>query len=519
MAKLAYYADKIPGKEHWFETPEGYIIYTSCPICRTGQQDYLGSELRNHPDFKAEWNIEDTDIVTVNRPLSVVTSPEALASFEGKSVLDNHPPDDVGVVYVGNEADYGRGHCTNIRVGAVLEDGETPLLADLFVKNEALNDKIRNGEKDLSCGYVYGLKRNDDGSVEMTKIRGNHVAVVSKGRAGPEVSIRDKAFSEAAPPAIPSPEPPALAADSGKSVLSTTEVKAVDSIRIETPEEKDKPTMAVNKTGSIFGRMLKAFATDAEPDEIAEAAKFGIPEKEDSEILKALRARSTRDAEKEEEDKEKEKEKKSASDKAAKDKADEEEKAVKDKAAKDAAEKDKGELEPELHPRLAEACDCISSLRDSMEEIKNHFGLGSESAKDSATTMDGEANVLELSPDDDGKSTLPEQIAANDAASASAELLKFLNTIKPAIAAYKDKSVRDSYNSQVVALRGKQPAVKAPARASAYSALTGGNPASVRMSNAMSDASSIDPMTFFNGVPYAIGKQRYEDFMAKKGTN
>src|ERR1035441_2595928 len=56
----------------------------------------------------------------------------------------------------------------------------------------------------------------------------------------------------------------------------------------------------------------------------------------------------------------------------------------------------------------------------------------------------------------------------------------------------------------------------APARASAYSGLTGGNPTSVRMSNSMGD-SDVDPTTFFAGVSYAVGKKRYDDNVAKKG--
>jgi hypothetical protein len=74
-----------------------------------------------------------------------------------------------------------------------MDDGETPLLADLHVKHPDLNVKVDDGVRDVSCGYTFELGKDADGRYVQRKIRGNHVAIVPKGRAGSEVGIKDSA--------------------------------------------------------------------------------------------------------------------------------------------------------------------------------------------------------------------------------------------------------------------------------------------------------------------------------------
>jgi hypothetical protein len=192
--RLSYYASLLPGKEHQFQTPEGYRIYKDVPIARTGFQQYLGREIKKNPGYKPEWGIGDDELVTVYRPLEEVTAPETLASFEGKSVLDEHPSDPQILVDALDEYEStSKGHAQNIRVGSPMDDGETPLLADLHVKHPDLNVKVDDGVRDVSCGYTFELGKDADGRYVQRKIRGNHVAIVPKGRAGSEVGIKDSA--------------------------------------------------------------------------------------------------------------------------------------------------------------------------------------------------------------------------------------------------------------------------------------------------------------------------------------
>jgi hypothetical protein len=192
--RLAYFASQIPGKETWFLTPEGYVIYKNVPICRTGSQKYLGRELKKNSGYKPEWGIKDDEIVEVFRPFDEVTSPETIASFEGKSVLDEHPAGDKVLVDAFDEYEgYSKGHGQNVRIGPETSDGETTLLADLFVKHPDLNAKIDGGIREVSCGYTFLLDKDEIGRYVMRQIRGNHIAVVPEGRAGHEIGIGDSA--------------------------------------------------------------------------------------------------------------------------------------------------------------------------------------------------------------------------------------------------------------------------------------------------------------------------------------
>jgi hypothetical protein len=193
--RITYYASKLPDKETWFQTPEGYRIYKDVPIARTGSQNYLGYEIKKNPGYKPEWNIGDDDQVTVYRPESEVLAPAALASFEGKSVLDEHPADPQILIDALDEYEsVSRGHVHNVRAGERMADGEIGPVADLWVKHPELNMKIEGGVRDVSCGYTFVLAKDEHGKFIMTEIRGNHVAVVPTGRAGRLYGIGDKAL-------------------------------------------------------------------------------------------------------------------------------------------------------------------------------------------------------------------------------------------------------------------------------------------------------------------------------------
>lgn len=173
---LAYYGTQL--SPHMEETPEGYLICRDVPIARTGEMTYLSSEL----------GLEGPDRpVTVYRDPADVFDPDALASFEGKDVTSGHPAENVGPV---NHAAYSRGHVQDVR-----REGNF-VIADLLVKDACLISDIRNGVvREVSCGYNCVYTPLADGRYKQTGIRGNHVAVVPRGRAGREVAIQDSAAS------------------------------------------------------------------------------------------------------------------------------------------------------------------------------------------------------------------------------------------------------------------------------------------------------------------------------------
>lgn len=171
---LAYYGTDIsPNKT---ETAEGYLICRNVPIARTGSQQYQAKDLRLDGDPERP--------VVVDRHPEDVFEEATLASFEGKPVTDGHPPENLGPE---NYAAYAKGHVQNVR-----REGDY-IVADLYINDANLASEIQNGVKrEVSCGYLCNFMPDKLG-YRQTKIRGNHVAVVPKGRAGSTVAIKDTA--------------------------------------------------------------------------------------------------------------------------------------------------------------------------------------------------------------------------------------------------------------------------------------------------------------------------------------
>lgn len=265
MAKLTYFGTQLSPNQ--ILSKQGYLLCTNVPICRTGPQDYLGSELEGHPGYDPAWGLNPNERYPVLRPLEEVTSPATIASFEGATVVDEHPNSMLypgSLVTAENDAELNRGHGQNIRVGEPLDDGETPLIADLHVKDIDLIRKIDSGIRDVSCGYTFTLARRADGVLLMTNIRGNHIAVVPTGRAGKEVAIGDA-------------EPPK-------------------------PEVKEKKPVKNTKDYLLgLGLMAAMAAKDADPEEVAKMAKEAAKDdlKPDAEE-KAAKDKAAKDAEAEE---------------------------------------------------------------------------------------------------------------------------------------------------------------------------------------------------------------------------
>lgn len=171
---IAYYGDRI--SPHMTDTPEGFLICHDVPIARTGPQDYLAREMMLDGDPER--------VVTVQRYPEDVFEAATLASFEGKPVTEGHPPENVGPE---NYAAYTKGHVQNVR-----RSGEY-IVADLYINDANLAEEVRNNVKrEVSCGYLCSYVP-DGAGYRQSNIRGNHVAVVPKGRAGSTVAIQDTA--------------------------------------------------------------------------------------------------------------------------------------------------------------------------------------------------------------------------------------------------------------------------------------------------------------------------------------
>ena len=171
---IAYYGARI--SPHMTRTPEGYLICHDVPINRTGDQEYQARDLQLDGDPER--------LVVVHRYPEDVFDAAALASFEGKDVTQGHPPENLTPE---NQAAYSKGHVENVR-----RVGDNTV-ADLYIKDPGLASDVENGVvREVSCGYVCNYEPDGDG-YRQTNIRGNHVAVVPRGRAGHDVAIKDAA--------------------------------------------------------------------------------------------------------------------------------------------------------------------------------------------------------------------------------------------------------------------------------------------------------------------------------------
>ena len=174
---LAYYGYTISPNQ--IETREGFLICRNVPIARTGDQEYLGRELGLS-------GADAEKVVIVHRPPEEVFSEAALASFEGKPPTDDHPPE---LLTPDTVSMYEKGHAQNIRKGT--DEWEGYVIADLHIHDRSLIDAIQQGKREISCGYECEYVSDGSGAFCQKNIRGNHIAVVNRGRAGKRAAILD----------------------------------------------------------------------------------------------------------------------------------------------------------------------------------------------------------------------------------------------------------------------------------------------------------------------------------------
>lgn len=165
--------------EHMAETPEGFLVCFDVPITRVGEFTYKVNET----PIKGSKN----GFVTIQRDEDEVFAEGAIKSFEGKPVTINHPDE---IVNPDNWKEYAHGTVQNVRRGqGELED---LLIADLCLTTSNAINLVKSGLRQVSCGYDAKYVQLDSGVGKQTKIVGNHVALVVKGRAGNRCAIMDE---------------------------------------------------------------------------------------------------------------------------------------------------------------------------------------------------------------------------------------------------------------------------------------------------------------------------------------
>lgn len=165
-------------------TPEGFLLCEAVPIARIGTLLYDESELVNEDGPLIEGGAGG--LVTIERNADEVFRPETIASFEGKPVTLAHPED---FVNPSNWRELSMGITQNVRRGDGVENDL--MLADLLITDAQAIEDVRNGLRQVSCGYDAEYEQLAVGRGRQTNIVGNHVALVERGRCGPRCAIGD----------------------------------------------------------------------------------------------------------------------------------------------------------------------------------------------------------------------------------------------------------------------------------------------------------------------------------------
>lgn len=224
MSTICFRYDVAPIEKYEL-TPEGYLRCWST-IARTGVQMYTDS---------------DGSIRREYRPETEVASPESLASFAGKAITLEHPPvlldsantKDYQIGFSGTEVVYDNGF---VRAVMTITD------------QDAIERIMRGDAKEVSAGYRVNYEANagvtDSGENYdgiQKEISGNHIAVVRRGRAGPQVKLHLDRLDAADPSLITPIEEPSMTA---KVNFDGAEFEVTESVALAVTKEREDAKMS-----------------------------------------------------------------------------------------------------------------------------------------------------------------------------------------------------------------------------------------------------------------------------------
>ena len=307
---------------------DGRLHIAVCNISKAQVSEYYGREI---PGVDALGLLPDTIY-------PILRGPEALAkaapTFNNLPLMDEHivvsaddPQKDRVVGSTGTDAEFNGEYLRN---SLVIWD------ADMIAR-------IESGEqKEISCAYRYvaakmaGTYKGLTHSLSMDNIEGNHVALVPKGRAGPDVVVGDSEQDMPMPKRLTSKKAllargalaavlkPLIAADAQPDIIGA--LQGVNRANFKAMKATVAERLAKDKTITSEALESVKVALDAMEKEDCEGEDDEMEEKKEEAKDKKAKDRRAKDESEEEkaEDEETEEEEK-AKDKRAKDKKDEDE--------------------------------------------------------------------------------------------------------------------------------------------------------------------------------------------------
>ena len=261
-------------------TDEGFLKVPA-RISRIGIQEYLAVEM-------GLTDRDPKDIIRVYRPEEEVFSDNSLNSFTSKPVTNNHPPE---LVNTKNFRQYGVGFSGP----EVTRDGMFAKTV-LNVTDEEAIKNIESGKVELSNGYTADIDWTPgvtpDGEqydAVQRNIKGNHIAIVERGRAGPACRVADNLpttgdkvamakitidgvdfeVSDQAAQAVGKLQARLIDAEKGSPRPKTEEMKAKED-EMEEKEKESKKTEAILFNAQIDDAKSKIPTTDTLDKLVAE---------------------------------------------------------------------------------------------------------------------------------------------------------------------------------------------------------------------------------------------------------
>jgi hypothetical protein len=236
MSETSFRYDVAPIEKYEL-TPEGYLR-TWATIARTGVQMYTDA---------------DGGVRREYRPEEEVGSPESLASFAGKAVTFEHPP---ALLDSANTKDYQIGFSGT---EVVYDNGFVRAVMTITDK-DAIERIMRGDAKEVSAGYRVQFdptpgvaKSGEDYDGIQRMIDGNHIAVVRRGRAGPQVKLHLDRL-DAADPSLLSPiEEPSMTA---KVNFDGAEFEVSESVALAITKEREDAKMSYEDMKKQYDAMM-----------------------------------------------------------------------------------------------------------------------------------------------------------------------------------------------------------------------------------------------------------------------
>lgn len=220
------------------KTADGYLA-GNVLCARTGCQQYLAREV----------GLMGDGVVTVYRPEDVVFDKASLATYAGKPVTLNHPPEAV-------TADNWKQYAAGMVGDEIARDGDF-VRVPLVLMDADVIAAVDAGTREISMGYTTGIAMQDgvapDGTayqaVQTGPIKINHLAIVPRARGGEKLRIGDNAQSWGASPVTVS--------DKGGDMPELRKIM-VDGLQVETTDAGAAAIEKLTKTISDMAAKVKS---------------------------------------------------------------------------------------------------------------------------------------------------------------------------------------------------------------------------------------------------------------------